>query len=70
MKLSKSDLCDKCRKIRPRSSGAYGDDETIEDLLDSMRQGSKEYSKVLTFLEFNGGCPMCIGLLRVVTNNR
>ena len=73
MKISKTDLCNSCLKIRPRmNDGSLG--MAIEDLLDS-----KGYNQpmgffmgnhaILLYLQENGGCSSCINLFQRATGS-
>ena len=74
MKISKNDLCSKCRNIRPKLNSANG--PTLGDPLEVLLE-SKGYDMpngymfinpaILTYLEEDGGCSSCISLLKRAT---
>ena len=71
MKISKDNLCDACRKIRPGTNAGDASGLTVEELLDSQdynEQGGYVYIMVnqgiLSNLTKGGGCPSCISLLK------
>ena len=70
MKISKYDLCDACRIIRPGTKDGDTSGLTVEELLDSQEynhQGGYYYiminQGILSNLTKGGGCPSCIRLL-------
>ena len=71
MKISKYDLCDSCRKIRPRmDDGSLG--PSIEDLLEGPGYAHPTgYTMlnhaILLYLQEDGGCPGCISLAKRAT---
>jgi len=73
MRISKYDLCNACRKIRPGTKDGDISGLTVEELLDSRDyndQGGYVYTMVnqgiLSNLTQGGGCPSCISLLKRV----
>jgi len=75
MKISKNDLCDACRDIRPCTKEGSPSGLTVEELLDSQeyhKPGGYMYIMVnqgiLSNLTKGGGCPDCINLLKRAVN--
>ena len=73
-KISKNELCNNCRKIRPKLNSPSGPKSGVpmEEFLDSkgynMPNGYEIMNPtMLTHLEDNGGCPKCINLVRRAT---
>jgi len=71
MRISKYDLCDACREIRPSTKDGNSSGLTAEELLDSQGYndpGGYVYIMVnqgiLLNLTNGGGCPRCISLLK------
>jgi len=65
MSISKDDLCDSCREIRPlneytgtRSSRSLGES------LDRCHGNKNQLRAIWVELQDNGGCPNCIALLQ------
>jgi len=67
MRISKEQLCPKCRQISANTSD--GNPFTVEQLLDSSTYNNGDSIKVLggnitvkKILEANGNCPRCVPL--------
>ena len=68
MLVSKFDLCDSCRAIRPITDS----DKTIEEIIDSVHPNSLKNpmavhvinDSILLYLKKTGGCHNCINLVK------
>jgi len=65
MSISKDDLCDSCREIRPLNeyTGKLNSSTLGEDL-DNYSKSKSTYRVIWLALKENGGCPDCIALLQ------
>jgi len=69
-KISKYDLCNSCRSLRPRmSDGSLG--YSIEEMIDGKGYASTNSmaiyminESILTYLKEDGGCSKCIDIAR------